>query len=175
MPSVTFTTDWREDAMRRDFTMNALYCDAEGRVHDPLGGYGDLKTKRVRFIGDARQRIREDFLRILRFFRFWRPVRRRRRTPDAEGLAAAAAEKAGLAQLSGERIRAELLLLLAAPAVVPALKSMSETGIVEPLLGVRRRHRTGRASGSNRGDVAARTRSAAAAGGARFRHTRGSR
>ena len=67
---VTFTTDWREDAMRRDFTMNALYCDPDGTVHDPLGGFGDLEAKRVRFIGDARERIREDFLRILRFFRF---------------------------------------------------------------------------------------------------------
>ncbi|MEO8421678.1 MAG: CCA tRNA nucleotidyltransferase [Hyphomicrobium sp.] len=132
---VTFTTDWREDAMRRDFTMNALYCDADGTVHDPLGGYGDLKTKRVRFIGDARQRIREDFLRILRFFRFGAQYGDAH-TPDAEGLAAAAAEKAGLAQLSGERIRSELLLLLAAPAVVPALNSMREIGIVEPLLGV---------------------------------------
>ena len=73
---VTFATDWREDAMRRDFTMNALYCDADGTVHDPLGGYGDLQAKRVRFIGNARQRIREDYLRILRFFRFGAQYRR---------------------------------------------------------------------------------------------------
>jgi poly(A) polymerase len=132
---VTFTTEWREDAMRRDFTMNALYCDADGTVHDPLGGYGDLKAKRVRFIGDARQRIREDFLRILRFFRFGAQYGDAR-TPDPDGLAAAAAEKAGLTQLSGERIRSELLLLLAAPATVPALHSMREVGIIAPLLGV---------------------------------------
>ncbi len=132
---VTFATDWREDAMRRDFTMNALYCDAEGTVHDPLGGYGDLQTKRVRFIGDARQRIREDYLRILRFFRFGAQYGDAD-APDADGLAAATAEKAGLAQLSGERIRAELMLLLAAPSAVPALRSMRDSGIIEPLLGV---------------------------------------
>ena len=92
---VTFTTDWTEDARRRDFTMNALYCGAEGTVHDPLGGYPDLKARRVRFIGDARERIREDYLRILRFFRFLaeygnaaatrprRPCRRDRRNAGA--------------------------------------------------------------------------------------------
>ena len=132
---VTFTTDWREDAMRRDFTMNALYCDASGKVHDPLGGYGDLKAGRVRFIGDARQRIREDYLRILRFFRFGAQYGDAA-APDAAGLAAAAAEKAGMAQLSGERIRSELLLLLAAPGAVAALRSMRDVGIIAPLLGV---------------------------------------
>jgi poly(A) polymerase len=130
---VTFATDWREDAMRRDFTMNALYCDADGTVHDPLGGYDDLQTKRVRFIGDARQRIREDYLRILRFFRFGAQYSD---APDADGVAAATAERAGLSQLSGERIRAELLLLLAAPGAVAALRSMRDSGIIEPLLGV---------------------------------------
>ncbi|MFN3625272.1 MAG: CCA tRNA nucleotidyltransferase [Hyphomicrobium sp.] len=132
---VTFTTDWREDAMRRDFTMNALYCDAEGRVHDPLGGYGDLKAKRVRFIGDAHQRIREDYLRILRFFRFLAqygdPA-----VPDPEGLEAARTEKGGLKQLSGERIRAELMLLLAAPGAVSALATMDAADLIEPLLDV---------------------------------------
>ena len=67
---VAFTDDWAADAARRDFTINALYCDADGRVHDPLGGYGDLVARRVRFIGDPHARIREDYLRILRFFRF---------------------------------------------------------------------------------------------------------
>jgi poly(A) polymerase len=132
---VTFTTDWREDAMRRDFTMNALYCDADGSVHDPLGGYGDLKAQRVRFIGDAHQRIREDYLRILRFFRFLAqygdPT-----TPDPEGLAASRAERAGLQQLSGERIRAELMLLLAAPGAVAALATMRQAELLEPLIGV---------------------------------------
>jgi poly(A) polymerase len=132
---VTFATDWREDAMRRDFTMNALYCDADGTVHDPLGGYGDLQAKRVRFIGNARQRIREDYLRILRFFRFGAQYGDAE-APDADGLAAVADEKAGLSLLSGERIRAELLLLLAAPGAVPALRAMRGSGIIEPLLGV---------------------------------------
>ncbi|KAB2941391.1 MAG: CCA tRNA nucleotidyltransferase [Hyphomicrobium sp.] len=132
---VTFTTDWREDAMRRDFTMNALYCDAEGGVHDPLGGYADLKAKRVRFIGDARQRIREDFLRILRFFRFVAQYGNAA-APDADGLAAARAEKAGLTLLSGERIRAELLLLLVAPGAVAALDAMRRSELIGPLIGV---------------------------------------
>ena len=132
---VTFSTDWREDAMRRDFTMNALYADAGGQVHDPLGGYGDLAARRVRFIGDARARIREDYLRILRFFRFLAeygdPT-----APDPEGLAAVRAERAGLAQLSGERIRAELLRLLGAPGAVPAAAAMHKAGILVPLIGV---------------------------------------
>ncbi|MCG6858777.1 MAG: CCA tRNA nucleotidyltransferase, partial [Salaquimonas sp.] len=67
---VRFGTDWRADAARRDFTMNALYCDRQGRLFDPLGGYDDLKARRVRFIGSAEARIAEDYLRILRFFRF---------------------------------------------------------------------------------------------------------
>jgi poly(A) polymerase len=132
---VTFTTDWREDAMRRDFTMNALYCDPTGTVHDPLGGYGDLEAKRVRFIGDARERIREDYLRILRFFRFLAQYGDAN-APDAEGLAAVRAEKAGLKRLSGERIRAELFLLLTAPGAVPALRLMRDAGIIAPLIGV---------------------------------------
>ncbi len=131
---VTFTTDWREDAMRRDFTMNALYCDAEGRVHDPLGGYGDLKAMRVRFIGDPRERIREDFLRILRFFRFFAEYGGAG-SPDSEGVAAARAERAGLAQLSSERIRAELLRLLQAPGAVGALTVMRDNELLAPLLG----------------------------------------
>jgi poly(A) polymerase len=132
---VTFTTEWREDAMRRDFTMNALYCDPDGDVHDPLGGYADLQARRVRFIGDARERIREDYLRILRFFRFLAQYSGGS-APDPGGLAAARAEMAGLARLSGERIRAELLLLLAAPSAVAALRAMRDNGLIEPLIGV---------------------------------------
>jgi poly(A) polymerase len=131
---VTFTTDWTEDAQRRDFTMNALYCSAEGTVHDPLGGYPDLKARRVRFIGDAHERIREDYLRTLRFFRFLAeygdPA-----APDPDGFAAAIAEKSGLSGLSGERIRAELLLLLTAPGAVAAVRAMHEAGLLEPVLG----------------------------------------
>ena len=132
---VTFTTDWREDALRRDFTMNALYCAVDGRVYDPLDGYPDLVARRVRFIGDARARIREDYLRILRFFRF--SAAYGNGVPDPEGLAAAIAEKSGLAGLSGERIRAELLLLLAAPGAVAAVSKMAETGLLAPWLGKR--------------------------------------
>jgi poly(A) polymerase len=131
---VTFTTDWTEDARRRDFTMNALYSGAEGTVHDPLGGYADLAARRVRFIGDARQRIREDYLRILRFFRFLAAYGNAA-DPDPEGLAAVIAETPGLAGLSGERIRAELLALLAAPGAVEAMRAMSQADIVAPLLG----------------------------------------
>ncbi len=131
---VTFTTDWAEDARRRDFTMNALYCSADGVVHDPLGGYDDLSARRVRFIGDARARIREDYLRTLRFFRFLAQYGNGA-APDPEGLAAAIAEKAGLAGLSGERIRAELLLLLAAPGAVEAVRAMREATLLEPVLG----------------------------------------
>jgi poly(A) polymerase len=132
---VTFTHDWTEDARRRDFTINALYCTADGTVHDPLGGYADLVLRRVRFIGEARERIREDYLRILRFFRFFATYDRAPQ-PDGDGLAAAIAEKAGLAQLSGERIRAELLLLLAAPRAVETVRTMQEAGLIEPVLGV---------------------------------------
>jgi len=131
---VTFTTDWREDAMRRDFTMNALYCDADGRIYDPLGGREDLEARRVRFIGDATERIREDYLRILRFFRF-HAAYGDATPPDAEGLAAAAREKDGLAQLSGERIRAELLLLLATPGAIEALHGLDKIGAFAPMLG----------------------------------------
>jgi poly(A) polymerase len=130
---VTFTNDWRADAARRDFTMNALYADPDGTVHDPLCGFADLQAGRVRFIGDAHQRIREDYLRILRFFRFGAQYGGAR-APDPEGLAAAAAEKAGLSLLSGERIRSELMLLLAAPGAVPALRQMRDSGLIAPLL-----------------------------------------
>jgi len=132
---VTFTQNWTEDARRRDLTINALYCAPDGTVHDPLGGYPDLVVRRVRFIGEARARIREDYLRILRFFRFFAAYDSAPQ-PDADGLAAAIAERGGLEQLSGERIRAELLLLLAAPRAVEAVRAMQEAGLIEPLLGV---------------------------------------
>lgn len=125
---VTFSTDWREDALRRDFTMNALYCSADGTVHDPLGGYPDLVARKVRFIGDPHQRIREDYLRILRFFRF--SAEYADGIPDAEGLTAAIEEKDGLSGLSGERVRAELLQLLAAPGSIPAVGKMIEADLL---------------------------------------------
>ena len=130
---VTFTADWAEDARRRDFTMNALYCGADGTVHDPLGGWPDLVARRVRFIGEARERIREDYLRILRFFRF--TAEYAAGVPDAEGLAACLAERAGLELLSGERIRAELLRLLTASAAIPAVRVMAEHGLLQDLIG----------------------------------------
>ena len=133
---VTFTTDWTEDARRRDFTMNALYCEADGTLHDPLGGFPDLQKRRVRFIGDARERIREDYLRTLRFFRF-NAEYAYDLTHDPEGIAAAIAEKSGLSQLSGERIRAELLRLLAAPGAVSSMRAMSEAELIEPLVGAK--------------------------------------
>ncbi len=129
---VTFTQDWAQDARRRDFTMNALYAGADGTLHDPLGGLPDLEAGQVRFIGDAVTRIREDYLRILRFFRFqaWYG----RSQPDAEALAAITAEREGLAGLSGERVQKELFKLLQADDPVPALRAMAESGVLEGVL-----------------------------------------
>ena len=130
--SVKFTRDWAMDASRRDFTMNALYADADGMVHDPLGGYPDLTARRVRFIGSARARIREDFLRILRFFRFTADYGDQ---PDPDGYSACLAERAGLAKLSAERVHVELLRILAAAKPARALRPMSEGGLLTLLLG----------------------------------------
>lgn len=129
---VHFTRDWAEDASRRDLTMNALYCDAAGEVFDPLGGLADLEAGRVRFIGDAEDRIREDYLRILRFFRFFAWYGRGR--PDSEGLKACARLKAGIATLSAERVWAELKRLLAAPDPARALLWMRTTEILQKTL-----------------------------------------
>lgn len=129
---VAFTTDWREDALRRDFTMNALYATADGEVIDLVGGVDDLKAGRVRFVGDATTRIREDYLRILRLFRFHAWYGKGEIDPLA--LRAAAAEKAGLAQLSGERVQKELLKLIAAENPAPVLRTMAAAGILAELL-----------------------------------------
>ena len=129
---VAFTTDWAEDAMRRDFTMNALYADASGVVFDDVGGIADLQAGRVRFVGDPACRIREDFLRILRLFRFhaWYG-----RCPlDGEAVYAAEKEKAGLAKLSGERIAKEMLKLLEAENPVAVLIAMSEIGVLAAVI-----------------------------------------
>lgn len=126
---VAFTGDWVEDAKRRDFTINALYADADGTVHDPLEtGRTDLKARRVRFIGDANARIAEDYLRILRFFRFhaWYGAGE----PDAEGLKACADAREGLRQLSGERVRDELLKIAAADNAGAAFRQMAAAGIL---------------------------------------------
>jgi poly(A) polymerase len=132
--TVAFTADWAADARRRDFTINALYCAADGEVFDPLGGYADLAGRRIRFIGDARARIREDYLRILRFFRF--TAEYGEGAPDAAGLAACVAEREGLAILSGERVRQELVRLLAArrgPELVVALQGYGLATYVLPI------------------------------------------
>ncbi len=132
--AVEFTADFEADAARRDFTINAMSCDAEGRLYDYFGGRRDLEAGRIRFVGDARQRIREDYLRILRFFRFF--ARFGRPPADAEALAACAAEADGLDRLSGERIRQEFLRLLAAPGALAALDLMLETGVLRHVLPV---------------------------------------
>jgi len=125
---VAFTSDWAADARRRDFTMNALYCDAEGNILDFVNGYADILKKRVRFVGTPSARIREDYLRILRFFRFH--ARYGKGAPDKAGLAAATRLRKGLQQLSAERIRQELFKLLVAPRAVPTLEIMQKQGIL---------------------------------------------
>lgn len=131
---VAFTEDWAADARRRDFTINALYCDASGAVHDPLGGYHDVLARRVRFIGDAGERIREDYLRILRFFRL--TAVHAAGPPDQEGLSAAVRERAGLAKLSGERVRQELMRLLSAPRAPEVVRIMRDHGLLTAVLPV---------------------------------------
>ena len=130
---VAFTDDWAEDASRRDFTMNALYCDGAGRVYDHVGGFPDLLARRVRFIGDADRRIAEDYLRILRFFRFHAAFAQG--APDPIAMGACARGLAGIGRLSAERIRAELVKLLVAPGVVAAVRAMEDIGLLPVVLG----------------------------------------
>jgi poly(A) polymerase len=125
--TVAFTDDWEADARRRDFTINALYCGADGAMFDPLGGYADLVARRVRFIGDAQERIREDYLRILRFLRF--TAEYGQGPPHADSLAACVRERAGLARLSPERVRHEMLKLLAARRAVELIEVMLTHGL----------------------------------------------
>lgn len=130
--TVAFTDDWREDAARRDFTMNALYADpSTGEIFDYFGGLDDLRAGRVRFIGDPYQRIAEDHLRILRFFRFHA---RFGATIDDAGLAACTSRANDLMALSRERIAAELLKLLVAKNAVPVVTLMIDRGIFRPVL-----------------------------------------
>jgi poly(A) polymerase len=131
--TVAFTDDWAEDARRRDFTLNALYCGADGTLLDPLGGYPDVVARRVRFIGDARRRIREDYLRILRFFRLTADFAEG--PADTGGLDACVRERAGLAILSAERVRVELLRLLAAPRGPEIAALMQDYGLLPSVLG----------------------------------------
>ena len=131
---VSFSTDVAEDAARRDFTMNALYARADGTVLDPLGGLPDLIARRVRFVGEAEARIREDYLRILRFFRFHAVYGDPDGGIDAEGLAACAANAEGLEGLSRERVGAEMRKLLAARDPAPAVAAMAQSGILSRVL-----------------------------------------
>ncbi|MBL4836599.1 MAG: CCA tRNA nucleotidyltransferase [Kordiimonadaceae bacterium] len=124
---VAFTESWLEDAKRRDFTFNALYASPDGTVFDPFGGQGDLKAGRVLFIGNAEDRIEEDALRIMRFFRFLALYGAGE--PDQKGLQACGDGRHMLRTLSVERIRAELLKLLGAETPVPTLTLMQEQGI----------------------------------------------
>ena len=130
---MSFGRDWKADAERRDFTMNALSLSADGRVHDYVDGLKDLAARRVRFIGDAAKRIAEDYLRILRFFRFHAAYGHG--APDAQGLHACIVAREGLDQLSRERVRMELIKLLVAPHAVATLAIMTETGILVTVLG----------------------------------------
>ena len=132
--TVEFTKDWAEDAQRRDFTMNALYCDLDGKIYDPTGqGLDDAKARRLRFVGTARARIEEDYLRILRYFRFhaWyadnAPM-------DKEALTACRELKAGLKGLSSERVWSETKKSLSAPAPFRTVNTMLINGILETLM-----------------------------------------
>ena len=131
---VAFSTDIAEDAQRRDFTMNALYADRRGTVIDPLNGLPDLQARRVRFVGDPETRIREDYLRILRFFRFHAAYGDPDGGIDPEGLAACAAFSAGIETISRERIYAELKKLLSARDPAPAVAAMSQAGVLACVL-----------------------------------------
>ncbi|TMJ25878.1 MAG: CCA tRNA nucleotidyltransferase, partial [Alphaproteobacteria bacterium] len=130
---VAFGRDWRRDAERRDFTMNALSASRQGDLYDYVGGLVDIAARRVRFIGDASTRIAEDYLRILRFFRFHAAYGEG--MPDAEGLAACIAGRAGLEQLSRERVRMEVFKLLIARHAVSVLAVMTDLGLLDRVLG----------------------------------------
>lgn len=125
---VAFGTDWVADAERRDFTLNALYCFADGRLFDPLDGAADLVNGRVRFIGDAATRIAEDGLRVYRFFRF--SASHGGEHYDAEGLAACRDAAGRLEHLSRERVGVEMLRMLALPKVARTLAVMREIGLL---------------------------------------------
>ena len=130
--TVAFGRDWKADAGRRDFTINALYATADGTVIDHVGGLADLETRTIRFIGDAEARIREDYLRILRFFRFF--ARYGSGRPDAEGLKACARLKDGLDRLSAERVWSELKKMLSARDPSRALLWMRQAGVLTKVL-----------------------------------------
>jgi poly(A) polymerase len=129
---VAFTDDFEADAARRDFTINAMSCDGAGRLYDYFGGQADLEAGRIRFVGSAARRIAEDYLRILRFFRFF--AHYGRALADPEALAACKVAAPELARLSGERIQTEMLKLLEAEAPLAALQLMAATGVLEQVI-----------------------------------------
>ncbi|QFT58219.1 CCA-adding enzyme [Sulfitobacter sp. THAF37] len=131
---VAFSRDIADDALRRDFTMNALYATPQGLVVDPLGGMADLLARRVRFIQDPDARIREDYLRILRYFRFWAYYADRQAGFDADTLASIAMNIGGLETLSAERVGQEMSKLLAAPDPSAAVAAMREVGVLAAVL-----------------------------------------
>lgn len=128
--TVAFSDRIEEDAARRDFTMNALYATPEGQVIDPLGGLPDLMARRVRFVGDPHARITEDYLRILRFFRFHAWYGAAEAGLDREGLAACAELAEGIGRLSRERVGAEVKKLLSAPDPAPSVAAMAAAGVL---------------------------------------------
>lgn len=125
---VAFGTDWAEDARRRDFTLNALYCAADGTLYDPLNGAGDARDGVVRFIGDAAHRIAEDGLRVYRFFRL--TASHGRQQFDAKGLSACASSVEHLDHLSRERVGGEMMRMLGLPKIAVTLSQMSEIGLL---------------------------------------------
>lgn len=129
---VAYTDDWEADAARRDFTINALYADSDGTLYDPFGGADDLREGRVRFVGTAEERIREDVLRLLRFFRFH--AHYGRGAPDPDGLAACRRLAHLLPSLSGERVAGEIFKILSAPDVHAIVTLMEETGVLVHIL-----------------------------------------
>ena len=130
---VVFGRDWKADAERRDFTINALSVGPDGVVHDYVGGLADIAGRRVRFIGDPQQRIAEDYLRILRFFRFHANFGEG--APDPAGVHACILGRSGFETLSRERVRMEMLKLLLAARPTPTLVVMAETGLLGLVLG----------------------------------------
>src|SRR6202045_4941274 len=130
---VAFGRDWVRDAERRDFTINGLSVDAEGRVHDHVGGLGDIAARRVRFIGDPNQRIAEDYLRILRFFRIHAAYGQGE--PDRAWYLACIVARAGLATLSAERMRMQMLKLMIAEGAAEALVAMADGGLLLSIFG----------------------------------------
>jgi poly(A) polymerase len=137
---VAFTDDWRVDALRRDFTMNALYCDTAGKIYDYTNGYEDILWNRITFVGAPPVRIKEDYLRILRFFRFLSVYKKLK--PDKVGLAACVKLKKGLTTLSAERIAQEMFKLLDGENAVPVLKLMAKHGVLKNVFALNDEFRT---------------------------------